>query len=204
MLAGKMGYPFAYRSTLEINEEMTSLTPIYGGMQFDRLEESYGLQWPCRTRQDPGTPTLHVGTFSCGLGRFHAVEYRPPAETTSPEYPLLLTTGRILEHYHTGSMTRRTKVLNDMFPNGSLDIHPEDATKLGIREGEILSVASKRGRIDVPAHITDKVAPGLAFMAFHWKESPANRLTNAALDPTAKIPEFKVSAIKAEPGTPQK
>ena len=197
-LASKMGYSFPYRSTREINEEMTSLTPIYGGMQFDRLEESYGLQWPCRDRQDPGTPTLHVGQFSCGLGRFHAVEYRPPAESVSAEYPLLLTTGRILEHYHTGSMTRRTKVLHGMYPGGAIDIHPDDAVKLGVAEGDILNVASKRGRIEVPAHITDKVTPGLTFMAFHWKESPANMLTNAALDPTAKIPEFKVSAIKAE------
>jgi formate dehydrogenase alpha subunit len=203
-LAGKMGYPFPYRSTREINEEMTSLTPIYGGMHFDRLEDSYGLQWPCRDRQDPGTPTLHVGRFSCGLGRFHAVEYRPPAESVSADYPLVLTTGRILEHWHTGSMTRRTKVLNGMYPHGAIDIHPDDAVKLGVTEGDILSVASERGRIEVPAHITDIVSPGLAFMAFHWKESPANMLTNAALDPTAKIPEFKVSAIKAELSKPRK
>jgi formate dehydrogenase alpha subunit len=203
-LAGKMGYPLHYRSTREINEEMTSLTPIYGGMQFDRLEDSYGLQWPCRDRQDPGTPTLHVGKFSCGLGKFHAVEYRPPAESVSADYPLILTTGRILEHWHTGSMTRRTKVLNGMYPGGAIDIHPDDAIKLGITEGDILSVTSERGRIEVPAHITDKVSPGLAFLAFHWKESPANMLTNAALDPTAKIPEFKVSAIKVELGKPRK
>jgi len=196
-LAGKMGYPFNYGSTAEINEEMTSLTPIYGGMQFNRLENSYGLQWPCRTPEDPGTPTLHVGQFSCGLGRFHAVEFKPPAESVSAEYPLLLTTGRILEHYHTGSMTRRTRVLNTMFPGGAIDIHPDDAVKLGVGEGGILSVASKRGRIEVPAHITEKVSPGLVFMAFHWKEMPANMLTSAALDPTAKIPEFKVSAVKA-------
>jgi len=166
-------------------------------MQFNRLENSYGLQWPCRTPEDPGTPTLHVGQFSCGLGRFHAVEFKPPAESVSAEYPLLLTTGRILEHYHTGSMTRRTRVLNTMFPGGAIDIHPDDAVKLGVGEGGILSVASKRGRIEVPAHITEKVSPGLVFMAFHWKEMPANMLTSAALDPTAKIPEFKVSAVKA-------
>jgi len=197
MLADKMGYPFSYRDTEEINEEMVSLTPIYGGIHYDRLENSYGLQWPCRDREDPGTPTLHEGEFSRGLGKFHAVEYRPPAESVSPDYPLILTTGRILEHWHTGSMSRRTKVLNDLHPNGAIDIHPDDALKLGIVDGDLISVASERGKIEAPVNITDKTSPGLAFMAFHWKESPANVLTNAALDPVAKIPEFKVSAVKA-------
>jgi formate dehydrogenase alpha subunit len=197
MLANKMGYPFSYRDTEEINEEMASLTPIYGGMHYDRLENSYGLQWPCRDREDPGTPTLHQGKFTRGLGKFHAVEYRPPAESVSPDFPLILTTGRILEHWHTGSMSRRTKVLNDLHPNGAIDIHPEDALKLGIVDGDLVSVASERGKIEAPVNITDKTSPGLAFMAFHWKESPANALTNAALDPVAKIPEFKVSAVKA-------
>jgi len=197
MLADKMGYPLSYRDTEEINEEMVSLTPIYGGMHYDRLENSYGLQWPCRDREDPGTTTLHVGKFSRGLGKFHAVEYRPPAESVSPDYPLILTTGRILEHWHTGSMSRRTKVLNDLHPRGAIDIHPDDALKLGITDGDLISVASERGKIEAPVNITDKTSPGLAFMAFHWKESPVNVLTNAALDPVAKIPEFKVSAVKA-------
>ena len=198
MLAEKMGYPFPYNNTSEINLEMTSLTPIYGGMQFDRLE-CYGLQWPCRDREDPGTPTLHQGTFSCGLGKFQTVEYRPPAESVSAEYPLILTTGRILEHYHTGSMSRRAKVLQKRVPNGSIEMHPDDALKLGIVAGDIVAIASKRGRIEAPVNITAKVTPGLLFFAFHWREAPANMLTNAALDPVAKIPEFKVSAIKVGP-----
>jgi formate dehydrogenase alpha subunit len=196
LLANKMGYPFPYQTIEEINLEMTSLTPIYGGMQFDRLD-NYGLQWPCRDRNDPGTPTLHAGKFTRGLGKFHAVEYRPPAESVSPDYPLTLTTGRILEQYHTGTMSRRTKVLNELHPKGGIDIHPEDAIKLGITDGDLVSVASERGKIEATANITDTTAPGLAFMAFHWKESPANMLTNPALDPVAKIPEFKVSAVKA-------
>ncbi len=196
LLADKMGYSFPYQNTEEINEEMTSLTPIYGGIQYDRLTK-YGLQWPCRDREDPGTPMLHQGRFTRGLGKFHAVEYRPPAESVSADYPLILTTGRILEHWHTGSMSRRTKVLHDLHPNGSIDIHPEDALKLGITDGDLISVASERGKIETPVNITDTTSPGLAFMAFHWKESPANVLTNATLDPVAKIPEFKVSAVKA-------
>ena len=197
MLANRMGYPFPYKNIEEINKEMTSLTPIYGGIHYDRLENSYGLQWPCRDREDPGTPTLHKGEFTRGPGKFHAVEYKPPAESVSPDYPLTLTTGRILEHYHTGTMSRRSRVLNDLQPKGSIEIHPDDALKLGIVDGDLISVASERGKIEAPANVTDKTAPGLAFMAFHWKESPANTLTNPALDPVAKIPEFKVSAVKA-------
>ncbi len=196
MLAEKMGYSFPYKNPEEINREMTSLTPIYGGMQYDRLD-NYGLQWPCCDREDPGTPALHVGKFTRGLGKFHAVEYRPPAESVSEDYPLTLTTGRILEHYHTGTMSRRTRVLNELQPNSAIDIHPEDALKLGITNGDLVSIASERGKIEAPVNITDKTSPGLAFMAFHWKESPVNVLTNTNLDPVAKIPEFKVSAVKA-------
>ena len=196
MIAKKMGYDFPYENTEDINEEMTSLTPIYGGMQYDRLA-NYGLQWPCRDREDPGTPVLHAGKFTRGLGKFHAVEYRPPAESVSVDYPLTLTTGRILEHYHTGTMSRRTRVLNALQPKGAIEIHPEDALKLGITDGDLVTVASERGKIETPVNITDKTSPGLAFMAFHWKESPANMLTNPMLDPIAKIPEYKVSAVKA-------
>ena len=196
LLANKMEYPFQYKTVGEINREMTSLTPIYGGMQFDRLE-NYGLQWPSRDSSDPGTPALHVGKFTRGLGKFHAVEYRPPAESVSTDYPLTLTTGRILEHYHTGTMSRRTRVLHDLHPSGAIDIHPEDAIKLGITDGDLVSIASERGKIEAPANVTDKTSPGLVFMAIHWKESPVNMLTSAALDPVAKIPEFKVSAVKA-------
>jgi len=198
LLASKMGYPFDYPSTMEINEEMTSLTPIYGGMHYDRLEGGYGLQWPCLNREHPGTPTLHQGRFTRGLGKFHAVEYKPPAESVSTDYPLILTTGRVLEHWHTGSMSRRTRVLHDLCPNGAVDIHPDDALRLGIMDGDMVTIASERGKIETPAHITDETPPGLAFMAFHWRESPANMLTNLALDPIAKIPEFKVSAVKID------
>ncbi len=196
MLAQRMGYPFGYRNTAAIMEEIASLTPIYGGIHHTRMDK-YGLQWPCPHQDHPGTPILHVGRFTRGQGKFHAVEYKPPAETTSQKYPLILTTGRVLEHWHTGSMSRRSEVLNQLAPGGAMDIHPNDALNLGIVDGDLMTVASERGKIDVPAHITDKTSPGLAFMAFHWNESPVNMLTNAALDPTAKIPEFKVSAVRA-------
>ena len=195
-LAEKMGHPFAYESAEDIMEEIAALTPIYGGIHYDRLDK-YGLQWPCVDRLDPGTPILHKGKFTRGLGKFHAVDYKPPAESISEDYPLILTTGRVLEHWHTGSMSRRSEVLDKLNPNASVDIHPTDALKLGIVDGDMLAIASKRGKIETPVRITDETSPGLAFMAFHWHESPVNTLTNDALDPVAKIPEFKVTAIRA-------
>jgi formate dehydrogenase alpha subunit len=196
LLAIKMGYPFYYKNVEQINEEIDSLAPIYGGIHYDRLEQ-YGLQWPCRDRDDPGTPFLHKDTFTHGLGKFHAIEYRPPAESVSLDYPLVLTTGRVLEHWHSGSMSRKAKVLNSLNPTGMVDINPEDAIKLGLVDGDLVTLASQRGKIEAPVHVTDKTSPGLAFMALHWHESPVNMLTNSALDPVAKIPEFKVSAVKA-------
>ena len=196
LLAEKIGHRFGYKNPEQIMEEIASLTPIYGGIHYDRLN-GYGLQWPCTDRNHPGTQILHQGKFIRGLGKFHAVEYKPPAESVSPGYPLILTTGRVLEHYHTGSMTRRSDVLNKLSPSGTVDIHPDDALKLGIVDGDMVAIASERGKIEAPVRITDETAPGLAFMAFHWSELPVNIVTNTASDPSAKIPEFKVSAIKA-------
>jgi formate dehydrogenase alpha subunit len=195
-LAGKMGYPFDYHSTEEIMEEIASLAPIYGGIHHDRLD-GYGLQWPCRDRSHEGTPILHRGQFTRGRGKFHAVEYRPPAETVSKGFPLILTTGRVLEHWHTGSMSRRSEVLDQLLPGARVDINPADALNLGIVDGDLVMLSSERGKIETEVRVTEKTSPGLAFMAFHWTESPANMLTNSALDPQAKIPEFKVSAVKA-------
>ncbi len=195
-IAGIMGHDFSYKNTKEIMDEIASVTPIYGGIHYDRLDK-YGLQWPCTDREHPGTPFLHRGTFSRGLGKFHAVEFKPPAESASESYPLILTTGRVLEHFHTGSMSRRSGALNDLEPTGSVDIHPDDAKGMGIVDGDSVTIASERGKIETQARITEKTSPGVAFMAFHWKESPANILTSPAHDPVAKIPEFKVSAVKA-------
>jgi len=195
-LADRMGCPFDYHSSNEIMEEVASLAPIYGGIHHDRLD-GYGLQWPCRDRSHDGTPMLHRGQFTRGRGKFHAVEYRPPAETVSKGFPLILTTGRVLEHWHTGSMSRRSEVLDQLLPFARVDIHPTDALNLGIVDGDLVVLSSERGKIETEVRVTDKTSPGLAFMAFHWNESPANMLTSAALDPQAKIPEFKVSAVKA-------
>jgi len=195
-LAEKMGKPFGYQSASQIMEEIASLTPIYGGIHFDRLDNG-GLQWPCPDASHPGTSFLYQDGFARGRGKFHAVDYLPPAESISKKYPLVLTTGRVLEHWHTGTMSRRSNVLSELYPSGVVEMHPGDAARLGFIEGDLVVVTSKRGRVEVPLHITEKSPPGVIFMPFHWREAAANILTNDALDPLAKIPEYKVSAVNA-------
>ena len=177
---------------------MSSLTPSYGGITYDRLEVG-ALQWPCPDRDHPGTPYLHKDRFARGLGKFHSVEFLPPRELPDAEYPLVLSTGRILEHFHTGTMSRRSEVLDELVPLGAIEISPADAEPLGIEDGRKVRVTSRRGQIEIPARVTDRVAPGTTFLAFHYREAPANRLTIAALDPVAKIPELKVCAVRVEP-----
>jgi len=196
-IASRMGYEMKYDSTAEIMEEVASLTPIYGGITHDRLMGN-GLQWPCPSSDHPGTPYLHKGKFSRGLGLFSAVEHVPPAEVPDEEYPLALTTGRMLYHFHTGSMTRRSKGLHQHKPEGYIEIHPDTAEELGIADGEKVKVSSRRGQIEVKAMVTPRPAPGVVFMPFHFAEAAANVLTNAALDPKSKIPEFKACAVKVE------
>lgn len=201
-LARRMGYDMRYRDAAEIAAETAALTPIYGGITHDRLEEG-GLQWPCPAPGHPGTPILHTEQFTRGLGKFHPVEFIPPHEMPDDEYPLVLSTGRILEHFHTGSMTRRSEVLDTLVAAGVIEMHPQDAAELGVEDGDMVRVSSRRGCIDIAARVTDRVAPGSLFLAFHYAEAPANRLTISALDPVAKIPELKVCAVKVERvGTP--
>jgi len=196
VLAEKMGQPLGYHSASQITEEIASLTPIYGGVLFDRLDHG-GLQWPCPDASHPGTSFLYQDGFARGRGKFHALDYIPPAESISKGFPLVLTTGRVLEHWHTGTMSRRSNVLSELNPNGVVEMSPSDALKLGLIEGDSIVVASKRGRVEAPLHITEELPPGVVFMPFHWHEAAANILTNDALDPVAKIPEYKVSAVSA-------
>jgi formate dehydrogenase alpha subunit len=195
-LAKKMGRPFDYQSAGQVMDEIASLTPIYGGIHFDRLDND-GLQWPCPDASHPGTSFLYQDGFARGRGKFHALDYIPPAESISKKYPLVLTTGRVLEHWHTGTMSRRSNVLNELYPSGVVEMSPIDAARLGFVEGDLLVVTSKRGRVEAPVRITEKSPPGVVFMPFHWREAAANILTNDALDPLAKIPEYKVSAVNA-------
>jgi formate dehydrogenase alpha subunit len=197
-LARKMGSPgFEYSSPAEIMDEIASLTPIYGGIGYERIED-IGLQWPCPSKEHPGTPYLHKEKFSRGKGKFFGIEFKEAAELPDADYPFILTTGRTIFHYHTGTMTRRTEALNREVPTGYVEINFKDAEKLNIFEGEIVSVKSRRGKIDIKVQVTRKVPEGVIFIPFHFAESPANALTNSAFDPVAKIPEYKVCAVQVE------
>jgi predicted molibdopterin-dependent oxidoreductase YjgC len=198
-LSTAMGYEMNYKNPEEIFDEMTALTPkSYAGMNYDRLGID-GLQWPCPTIDHPGTPYLHKDVFTRGKGKFHGIEYKDPAEMPDEEYPFFLTTGRMFAHFHTGTMTRISPHLDVEQTTGYVTINPKDAEVLAVEEGEVLVLSSRRGQIEAPAKISDSVMPGTLFLPIHFGENPTNVLTNAeAVDPLAKIPEFKVSTVKVE------
>jgi predicted molibdopterin-dependent oxidoreductase YjgC len=187
-----------YRGTYEIMEEIALLTPSYGGTLHHRLNEEFGIQWPCQDSEDKGTPYLHRKKFARGLGSFMTVGAKPPSELPDDEYPYVLTTGRIYFQYHTGTMTRRTYVIEREEPECVLEINPSDAETLGIRDGSPVRVRSRRGQVEVKANVTQKAPEGTVFLPFHYREAAANLLTNPVLDPEAKIPEFKVCAVSLE------
>lgn len=197
-LSTRMGYEMKYESPAQIMDEIAQLTPIYGGMSHGRLRGD-GLQWPCPNKDHPGTKFLHQGRFSRGLGRFKAIEFRPPYEMPDEEYPLLLTTGRMLYHFHTGTLSRRSAGLNELNPEGTVEINPVDAAELGLEDGDMAEVESRRGKVVAKVRVTDRSPVGTVFMTFHFREAAANLLTVSALDPVAKIPEYKVCAVKVEP-----
>ncbi|MBW1797319.1 MAG: molybdopterin-dependent oxidoreductase, partial [Deltaproteobacteria bacterium] len=198
-LSTAMGYEMSYESPEHIFNEMASLTPkSYAGMTYERMGLD-GLQWPCPDKEHPGTPYLHKDQFTRGKGKFFAIDYQDPAEMPDEEYPYFLTTGRMFAHFHTGTMTRISKHLDVEQKTGYVDINPKDAEKLAVKNGDILILSSRRGDIDAPANLTKSVVPGTVFLPIHFGETPTNVLTNAeAFDPLAKIPEFKVSAVKIE------
>lgn len=184
-----------YDSSKEIMDEINEVTPSYAGITYDRIDQ-VGLQWPCPDKSHPGTAILHVDKFARGLGLFSPALYKPPAELPDEEYPFVLSTGRCYFHFHTGTMTRRSKLLDreERFPY--VEINPEDASQLKIHDREYTMVATRRGEIKAMARVTNVVLPGVIFMTFHFSEGAANVLTNNALDPEAKIPEYKVCAAK--------
>jgi formate dehydrogenase alpha subunit len=187
-----------YASPKEVMDEIVAVTPIYGGVSYERLEDLGSLQWPVPTSDHPGTPYLHKGKFSRGLGKFNPVEWKPPAEEADAEYPFTLTTGRIMFHFHTGTMTRRSEKLHQEVPHAYAEINPADAASLDIGQGEKMRLVSRRGEIELQARITPRVPEKVIFVPFHFTEARANVLTQMALDPVAKIPEYKVSAIRVE------
>ncbi|MBE0431673.1 MAG: formate dehydrogenase subunit alpha [Dehalococcoidia bacterium] len=197
-LARRLGASgFAYDGPVDIMDEIRSLTPSYGGIGYERLD-GCGLQWPCPIDDHPGTPILHTSTFVRGKGRFIPLKYTPPGEAPDADYPLVLTTGRSLYHFHTGTMTRKVAGLNTIEPEGVVEISPGDASQLGIAQDEKVKISSRRGTVVAKARVSKAMPPGVVFMTFHFAESAANVLTNPERDPIAKIPEFKVAAVRVE------
>jgi predicted molibdopterin-dependent oxidoreductase YjgC len=196
-LSNRFGFPMDYESPRSVMEEIARLTPSYAGITYDRLQGD-GLQWPCPHPDHPGTKFLHQGRFSRGKGLFSAIEYKPPAELADDEFPFQLTTGRVHVHYHTGTMTRNSPSLEREINECFLEMNPEDAAELGISDGEIVLVSSRRGSVSTRAKLADGEERKTVFMPFHFIESRANILTNPIFDPIAKIPEFKVCAVRVE------
>jgi predicted molibdopterin-dependent oxidoreductase YjgC len=180
-------------------EEIALLTPSYGGILHHRLFDGFGLQWPCHDIKQSGTQYLHRKKFARGLGTFITVDFVPPDEPPANEYPFLLTTGRIYFRYHTATMCGRTIVLGREESESFIEINPDDAERLGIRNRSMVKVSSKRGDIELKAYVTNRTPEGIVFIPFHFKDAAANILTNPATDPGAKIPEYKVCAVKVEP-----
>ena len=186
-----------YAGSSAVWDEIAALTPSMAGISYERLEHG-GVQWPCPSADHPGTPILHVGKFARGLGKFTPLTFREPMEAPDDEYPFTLNTGRILQHWHGGTMSRRSEGLDWVVPEGEIQINEEDGVQLGIETGELIRVTSRRGVAEGKARLTDKLPRGMVFMTFHFVEVPANALTGDAVDPVAKIPEYKVSAVKVE------
>jgi formate dehydrogenase alpha subunit len=196
-LSEKMGTPMNYNHPEEIMEEIASLVPSYGGIHYERLK-NHGLQWPCPSWEHPGTPYLHNAEFTRGKGLFQSVEFILPNELPNKEYPFLLSTGRELYHYNSGTMTRKVKGLHAISPEVIAEIHPSDAEKKGIENKNIVKIISRRGEIKARVSITKRSPEGTVFIPFHFGEMAVNLLTNDALDPVARIPEFKVCAVRIE------
>ena len=196
-LAENMGKTWCYESAEQVFEEIRQLVPQYSGITYARIK-SVGLQWPCPREDHPGTPILHTDSFPRGRALFSAVDVTPPAEVPDTDYPFILSTGRILYHYHTATMSGRSRALLSRAPDAFVEVNPCDAEKLGITQDHRVRVSSRRGSIELSALITSRCATGVVFIPFHYSEAAANVLTSRALDPIAKIAEVKVCAVRLE------
>ncbi len=197
-LSRHCGYPMNYADPEAIFEEIRQVTPSYAGITYARLETEGGLQWPCPTTEHPGTVYLHKGQFARGKGQFFAIDHRDPAEMPDADYPMILTTGRVLYQYHTGTMSRRAPGLEEKAPECRVEIAAGDAIDYGIVDGQPVRLRTRRGEIVARAQVSPKAVAGTIFIPFHYFEASANKLTIAALDPVAKIPEYKVCAVHLE------
>jgi len=197
-IAKRLGHKWPSRSAREIwDNEVSQLAPSMAGVKYARLRGD-GLQWPVPHEEHPGTPTLHRDRFTSGLGVLTPADWIPPAEVPDEDYPLVLSTGRRLYHYHTRTQTGRSAGLNDLLGEETADISPADAEKLRIENGEKIEVRSRRGQVLVKANVTNRVPEGVVWMAFHFREACANWLTNPAFDPTTQTAEYKACAVRIE------
>ena len=194
-LSRRMGYPMEYQNVEQVFDEMTTVNPIYAGMDYQRIDQK-GLQWPVPTKDHPGTKVLHVGQFTKGKGTFKGIEHLPPAEVPDKDYPYLLSTGRRIYHYNI--TTQYSPTLKEYQPKELAMVNPEDASQLQLKDGDKIKVTSRRGELITATEITDRVPKGMVWMAFHHKESPTNVLTNGAYDPVSQTGEYKVAAVKVE------
>jgi predicted molibdopterin-dependent oxidoreductase YjgC len=194
-----MGYPMHYNHPSEIMDEIAGLVPIYGGISFDRLEKE-GIQWPCPTKDHPGTTTLYTDLFARpgGLAKFVALDHKGAGETPDEAYPYVLITGRIREHYNNGSMTRRVPGIMELVSEELLELNAEDAATLNIKSGDMVSVSSKRGEIRVKAKVTERSQAGNVFLTFHHRDVLTNLLTSGFRDPITGTPEYKSCAVRIE------
>lgn len=201
-IMNRMGYPQPQLTPAQVMDEIAALTPSYGGMSHARLDDASnagrGLQWPCPSPDHPGTPILHVGGFARGRGLYSTAEYRASAELPDEQYPLMLVTGRVLSQYNACAMTGRTAGIDQIEGSSFIEINTDDAQRLGIADGQRVRVRSRRGAIESTARVSGKTSPGETWMPLHFQDGNCNWLTNAALDPIAKVPEFKVCAVCVE------
>ena len=198
----RMGYPQPHLTPAQIMDEIASVTPSFAGISHERLDSEevngQGLQWPCTSKDHPGTPIMHVGKFARGLGYFRPAAYTPSMELPDEEYPLIMMTGRILYHYNACAMTDKTEGINQIAGESFIELNTEDAQKLGVEDGEMVSISSRRGTIQAKATVSYKTNPGECWMPFHYIEGGANWLTSDALDSISSTPEYKVCTVKVE------
>ncbi len=195
LLSNALGYPMHYRHPSEIMDEIARLTPTFAGFTYEKLDRLGSIQWPCNDQAPEGTPTMHVGAFVRGKGKFFVTEFVPTSERATRKYPLLLTTGRVLAQYNVGAQTRRTA--NVTWASADrLEIHPHDAEVRGITDGDMVGLTSRSGDIVLPAEVTDRVRPGVVYTTFHFPESGTNVVTTENSDWATNCPEYKVTAVE--------
>ena len=196
-VAGRLGYPMTYSHPSEIMDEVARLTPMFAGVSFDRLESPEGLQWPVLSENHPGTSLMHTDTFPKGKARFVAVDYLPPGESPNDQYPFVLVTGRILQHYNSGAQTRRTEIMH-VVDTDVLEMHADDASRLGLTDGDPVRLISARSEAVLPLAVSERVQKGQLFTSFHFPDSDVNALLSSSADESSKCPEYKVSVVCVE------